>query len=294
MADKPFQVQAEGTVPYQYFVVDPKFTEDKWISEYEIQPGNRSVVHHVLLFARDPSSSRELHGERGYLAGYVPGSRSRPYPPGMAKKIPAGSKLVFQVHYTPTGTKQTDLSRVGFVFADPTKITHLVETTSSVQVDLRIPPKDPNYVTSAMLPEQLPDCQLLSMSPHMHVRGKSFRYEAIYPDKTREILLDIPRYDFAWQTAYALDQIKSLPQGTKIFCTAAFDNSEKNLSNPDPNKQVRWGDQTTDEMMIGYFDIAVPVESSSKTPARKMIRERIASQLTEQVFNKWTRMTMTC
>lgn len=287
MNDQPFIVPAEGTVPYKYFIVDPNFTEDKWVSEYEIQPGNRAVVHHILLFAKETNSKRELHGERGYLAGYVPGSRSRPYPAGMAKKIPAGSKLVFQVHYTPIGTEQTDTSHVGFVFADPSKITHVVETTSAVQLSLNIPPNEQNYETSALLPEELPNCQLLSMSPHMHVRGKAFRYEAIYPDKQREILLDVPRYDFNWQTAYALKEMKSLPKGTRIYCTAAFDNSAKNLNNPDPNKQVRWGDQTSDEMMIGYFDIAVPIQDASRTPSRKMIRERIATLLTEQVFNRW-------
>jgi len=261
MRDKPFDVPATGEVRYQYFVADPKLTSDTWVNGMEIIPGNRAVVHHILIFVRDKGSrQRSLDGERGFLAGYVPGTRVAVMPQGMAKRIPANSELVFQIHYTPNGTAQSDLSKVGFLVADPKSITHEVQTTSSVQTAFRIPPNEANYKTSAMLPEELPECDLLSMSPHMHVRGKAFRYTAVYADGKKEVLLDIPKYDFNWQTEYRLSDKKKLPKGTKIFCEAVFDNSPENLNNPNPNAWVSWGDQTYEEMMIGYFHISVPVD----------------------------------
>ncbi len=261
MRDKPYAVPANGEVQYQYFVADPKLTEDTWVNGMEIVPGNRAVVHHILVFVREKGSAkRGLNGERGFLAGYVPGTRVTFMPQGMAKRIPANSELVFQIHYTPNGTAQDDLSKVGFWFADAKTLTHEVHTTSSLQTNFRIPPKDANYKTTAMQPDELPDCELLSMSPHMHVRGKSFRYTAVYPDGGREILLDVPKYDFNWQTEYRLSEKKKIPNGTRIFCEAAFDNSANNLSNPDPNAWVQWGDQTYEEMMIGYFHVSIPID----------------------------------
>jgi peroxiredoxin len=261
MRDKPFTIPARGDVRYQYFVADPKLTEDTWVNGMEIIPGNRAVVHHILVFIR-PKGSRQgnLDGERGFLAGYVPGTRVAVMPAGMAKRIPANNELIFQIHYTPNGTEQSDLSKVGFVFSDPSTITHEVHTTSAVQTAFRIPPRASNYETSALLPELLPECDLLSMSPHMHVRGKSFKYTAVYPDSSKEVLLDVPKYDFNWQTEYRLADSKKVPSGTRILCEAAFDNSEANLNNPDPNATVTWGDQTYEEMMIGYFHISVPID----------------------------------
>ncbi len=268
MSDHPINVQAKGEVKYQYFVADPKLTEDKWVNGMEIVPGNRAIVHHILIFVRDKANKkRGLDGERGFLVGYSPGSRVQMMPEGLAKRIPANSEFVFQVHYTPNGTEQTDLSKVGFLFADPKSITHEVHTTSSVQTEFRIPPRDSDYKTTAMQPEELPNCDLLSMSPHMHLRGKSFRYTAVYPDGKREVILDIPQYDFNWQTEYRLANKKSLPKGTRMYCEAVFDNSEKNLNNPDPSVWVHWGDQTYEEMMIGYFHIAVPIDPATGVSA---------------------------
>ncbi len=274
MSDKPFDVPARGDVRYQYFVADPKLTQDTWVNGMEIIPGNRSVVHHILVFIREKGTQkRGLDGERGFLAGYVPGTRAQPMPEGMGKRIPANSELVFQIHYTPNGTAQSDLSKVGFMLADPKKITHEVQTTSSVQTNFRIPPREGNYKTTAMQPEELPNCELLSMSPHMHVRGKSFRYTAVYPDGNREILLDVPKYDFNWQTEYRLSQNKKIPNGTRIFCEAAFDNSTSNLNNPNPDAWVQWGDQTYEEMMIGYFHISIPIDPSlGRAPDLKVAR----------------------
>lgn len=269
ISPKPFRVKATGDVNYQYFKVDPELTEDKWVKAAELLPGNRAVVHHILVFVRKKGERGNLDGERGFLFGYVPGTRVAPMPKGMGKRIPKDSELIFQVHYTPIGTEQFDQSKFAMIFADPSEITHEVLTTSAVQLQLAIPPKDANYQTNATLPEELPECQLLSMSPHMHVRGKSFRYTALLPGGKKEILLDIPRYDFNWQTEYRLAEDKMLPAGTKIYCEASYDNSEKNLSNPNPNSWVHWGDQTYEEMMIGYFHVAVPRDSQATDGGKK-------------------------
>jgi peroxiredoxin len=263
--EKPYEVPAEGAVRYQYFQVDPGFKEDKWLKIAEVLPGNRAVVHHVLVFARaSPGDRLQDGGIGGFLVGYVPGLRPLPLPDGMAKRIPAGSKLIFQVHYTPNGTVQKDRTKVGFLFADPKEVKHEVITTSAAQRRLRIPPQEPNHRVEATSRSRDEQVLLLGMMPHMHVRGKSFFYEAIYPDDRRETLLDVPRYDFNWQTSYRLAEPKLLPAGTRLHCVAHFDNSEKNLNNPNPQATVRWGDQTWEEMMIGYFDIAIPRAALSK------------------------------
>jgi hypothetical protein len=257
MRDRPFSVAAKGEVKYQYFVADPKLEKDIWVSGMEIVPGNRGVVHHILVFARDKKTKQDLGGERSFLVGYVPGTRAHMMEAGYAKRIPANSQLIFQVHYTPNGTKQTDLSKVGFILADPETITHEVMTTSCVEPRFRIPPGDSECKVEAMLPEKLPACELLSLSPHMHLRGKSFRYTLVSPQGERTTLLDIPKYDFNWQTEYQLKQKMPIAEGSKMYCEAAFDNSTNNPNNPDPKAWVTWGDQTYEEMMIGYFHYAV-------------------------------------
>lgn len=160
----------------------------------------------------------------------------------MAKRIPADSELIFQVHYTPVGIEQQDQSQLGIIFAKSgVDYARSENHQYAVQPRLRIPPGDNNYEVSATLPEELPECRLLTMAPHMHLRGKSFRYTAVYPESKREILLDVPEYDFNWQTGYRLAEPLPLPEGTKVFCEASFDNSADNLNNPDPSQWVHWG-----------------------------------------------------
>lgn len=263
---EPFRIQAEGEVAYQWFIVDPGFTADTWIKGVEIVPGNRAVVHHILAFVRMPDDAIGIGEGKGYFAGYVPGVRADALPDGMARLVPAGARLAFQVHYTPVGTVQEDLSRIGLVFADPATITHRVVSSSALQRDLEIPAREANYRAEAKSRRIPWSTLLLSMSPHMHLRGKAIRYEAEYPDGTREVLLDVPRYDFNWQTEYRLTNPLTLPPGTRIHAVAHFDNSATNPSNPDPNKTVIWGDQSWDEMMIGYFTIAVPAAIEIAVP----------------------------
>ncbi len=262
----PFRIKAEGEVAYQWFIVDPGFTADTWIKGVEIVPGNRAVVHHILAFVRMPDDAIGIGEGKGYFAGYVPGVRADALPDGMARLVPAGARLAFQVHYTPVGTVQEDLSRIGLVFADPATITHRVVSSSALQRDLEIPAREANYRAEAKSRRIPWSTLLLSMSPHMHLRGKTIRYEAEYPDGTREVLLDVPRYDFNWQTEYRLTNPLTLPPGTRIHAVAHFDNSATNPSNPDPNKTVSWGDQSWDEMMIGYFTIAVPADMEIAVP----------------------------
>lgn len=286
VSKKPVDIPAAGEVAYQYFEVDPGFTEEKWISAAQIVPGNRSVVHHILVFVRGPGEKDVQGGARGFLFGYVPGSLAQAFPPGAAKRVPAGSKLVFQVHYTPIGTPQTDQSRIGFVFADPESIEQEVVTTSVVQTKLNIPPEEGDYRTSAMLPEELPDGYLLGLAPHMHLRGKSFRYTLIGTDGSKDILLDVPHYDFNWQTGYRLAEPRKLVAGSRILGEASFDNSAGNLNNPDPSVWVKWGDQTTDEMMIGYFDILVPRGSAAADPREQLRRQAMRKLQAKGAFDK--------
>ena len=264
MRNEPFDVPAEGTVRYQYFQVDPGFKEDKWVKAAELQPGNRAVVHHILVFVQTPKGrSKGMSSTTGeFLAAYVPGHRAPTYPKGMAKLIPAGSKLAFQLHYTPIGTAQKDLSRLGLTFADSDETIEQVVVTqqASNHRGLVIPPNADNHRVDARSQTAPTDVEILAFMPHMHLRGKSFSYEAHFPDGRKETLLDVPQYDFNWQTAYRVAKPISLPKGAYLQCVAHFDNSENNLSNPDPTQTVRWGDQTWNEMMIGYFDVAISTE----------------------------------
>lgn len=273
VSPEPFDVPAAGAVRYQYFTYDPGLENDVWVKSMELKPGNREVVHHILVFSRPKGSDRGLDGARGFLAGYVPGARVEPFPAGYAKRIPAGNELVFQVHYTPIGAPQQDRSSFGIVLADPERVTHEVITTSALQTHLNIPPGASDHEVFARGPAFPADAELLSFSPHMHLRGKVFRYELRTPDGERTTLLDIPAYDFNWQTNYVLAEPLPIPQGSRILCRAVYDNSEDNLANPDPTATVHWGDQTWDEMMIGYYHYAVPVAGTDAS-AKKALSPR--------------------
>ena len=182
-----------------------------------------------------------------------------------ARLIPAGSKLVFQMHYTPNGAETTDQSEAGLVFADPKHVAKQVGLASALNWKFQIPPCAADYKVEASyhIPQ---DVTIYSLTPHMHWRGKSFRFTAIYPDKSQEVLLDVPRYDFNWQNTYLLAMPKFLPDGTDVVCKAHFDNSANNPVNPDPTETVRWGDQTFQEMVVGSFFVS-PRSKISPWPA---------------------------
>ncbi len=264
---KEFTVPAKAPkngIPYKHFVVPTNFTEDMWVQAVEAKPGNRAVVHHIIVYVLD---GKKRTGEisdgigNGLLVAHAPGDLALVLPPGHAKKIPKGATLAFQMHYTPNGTEQTDRSSVALVFAKKPP-THEIRTRAFAQQILLIPPGAANhraFVTGTFKK----DVEITSLFPHMHLRGKSFEFKAVYPDGKREVLLAVPRYDFGWQTNYFFEQPLRLPAGSKIECTAHFDNSAGNPNNPDPTKLVHWGEQTWDEMMIGFVDYAV-VDGASK------------------------------
>lgn len=267
---KPFTVPADGKIDYQYFIVDPKFTEDKWVQAAEARAGDRTVVHHIIVFIEPPGKKKSL-GLDGFLVATAPGARPMVLPEGMAKKIPAGSKLKFQMHYTPNGKPTKDLSAVALVYADPKKINTVVRTDVAANIIFRIPPKAENHPVNAIKTFNR-DTMLVSLFPHMHLRGKSYRFTARYPGGKEEILLDIPGYDFNWQNTYELAEPKLLPKGTEIRAEARFDNSKHNPSNPDPNQTVTFGEQTWEEMMLGFMDVAVPREVDRQETLAKRAR----------------------
>ncbi len=266
MAEEPATIKAEGTEPYRYFTVDPGFTEDKWVTLAEALPGNPAVVHHIIVFVQPPNSEPRDHGDSRLLVGFAPGTRPQPMKPGWAKRIPAGSKLVFQMHYTPIGSEQTDRSMIGLIYCDESEVSHRAVTTNASKHDFVIPPGAKDYEVVSEK-EFTRDTLLTSLFPHMHIRGTAFKYEMHYPDGKTEILLDVPVYDFNWQNHYILKEPKLIPKGSKMVCTALFDNSLDNLANPDPTEEVRWGDQTWEEMMIGWYDVAFPIASDTTQKA---------------------------
>ncbi|MCI0487558.1 MAG: heme-binding domain-containing protein [Blastocatellia bacterium] len=256
--EEEYTVPADGEVPYLYFSMPTGFTEDKWIQAMEIRPGNRSVVHHVIAYAQDPKvkdanpgREGELRRGRTHLGGITPNKTGVVYGPGTARLIKKGSNIVFQMHYTTNGQVMKDRTKIGFVFAKEPGKRSLV-TGNAANARFVIPPGDANHeVKSSKTFDE--DVLITSFMPHMHVRGKAFTYTAVYPDGRSEILLNVPKYDFNWQHTYIPKEPIALPKGGRIDCVAYFDNSEKNKFNPDPTKEVRWGDQTWEEMMIGWF-----------------------------------------
>lgn len=265
MAATPFTVPAEGSVDYQYFVADPGFTEDRWVKFAEVVPGNRGVVHHAIVFIRPPDGVR-LDG-MGWLTAYVPGQRLPPPSDTRARKIPAGSKLVFQMHYTPNGKVESDLSKLGLVFADPAAVTEEVITLVGINQSLEIPPREPAVAVEGMTDRFPSDGKLLAISPHMHLRGKAFQVRANFGDKS-DILLDVPHYDFNWQHTYVLKEPMPVDAIRSLDFTATYDNSPANPFNPDPDEFVTWGDQTWEEMAIVFYEVARPRDSSDKRVSR--------------------------
>lgn len=255
MRSKPFEIPADGSVEYQYFVVDPGFEEDKWVSAAEIIPGNRGVVHHSIVFIRPPD------GQRGnglnWLEAYVPGQIPVKHVGTRARKIPAGSKLVFQQHYTPNGQRQSDLTKIGLLFVDEELVQEELITLAALNQEFEIQPHQSDLTVTAEIPWLPRGGKLLSISPHMHYRGKSFVALADDGESNRPIL-GVPNYDFNWQHNYELEEPLPLKQFKKIEVQIAFDNSAANPFNPDPDQYVVWGDQTWEEMAIGFFNVAVP------------------------------------
>ncbi len=260
-----YAVPAEGTVRYQYFKVPTNFTEDKWVQAAEIRADKRDIVHHIIVFIQEPGAqgNAAASGEGGsLLAGWAPGEPALRMEPGTARLVKAGSTLLFQVHYTPKGTAMTDRSYIGLKYAaEPAKYRAL--TGRALNFGFKIPPgASAHEVKSSWTAKD--DIEVVGLMPHMHLRGKDFKYTVVYPDGKEETILSVPRYDFNWQLSYELKEPLKLPKGTRIDCVAHFDNSVNNKYNPDPAKEVKWGDQTWEEMMIGWFTYRVPVDNPQR------------------------------
>ena len=262
--EEAFEVPAEGVVEYQYFFTQLDTTEDRWVQAMEVLPGASEVVHHVLVFLEHPDIYARIQsgddsawnefqgGARGYFASHAPGQAGIVFPEGSAKRLPAGAWLKFQIHYTPNGTPATDRTKLGLIFSDEPNPTE-VRTTSAANQNFAIPPQafDHEVKATYRFPEA---AEILSLLPHTHLRGMRFRYELTYPDGTQEDLLEVPFYDFNWQFNYELLTPKRVPEGTRMTATAWYDNSEYNPANPAPDEWVRFGEQTFEEMMVGYVN----------------------------------------
>jgi hypothetical protein len=277
---RPFNVPASGEINYQYFAVPTNFTEDKWVQAIEIRPGEPSVVHHVLVFASEPGVEprdqpfiQQPPGARGALAARLtpalaaaargrlraaaaqrgpliattaPGTNAQIFQPGTALRIKAGSVLTLQVHYTATGRPASDRTSVGFIFAGEAPKKE-VRSASFVNLQLAIPPGAENHRVDSLI-EFTEDTHILALFPHTHLRGKSWEYRLTYPDGREEVVLSVPRYDFNWQTYYEYAKPIAAPKGSTLRAIAHYDNSANNKANPNPNIEVRWGDQTWEEM----------------------------------------------
>ncbi len=255
MRPQPYSVPANGTVDYQYFVVDPGIREDKWISAAQVIPGSPEVVHHAIVFIRPPDG--ENFTGIGWLTAYVPGQRATEFPIGFARRIPAGSKFVFQMHYTPNGKEQLDQTKIGLNFIDDKSVTHEVFTLAGIDQEFEIPPGSTDHAVEAIVPWLPKDGVLLAAMPHMHLRGKSFQIRTRNAEAD-SIVLDVPHYDFNWQHTYEWSKPIALNEIDQLSFTATFDNSTNNPFNPNPSEYVMWGDQTWEEMAVAFFEVARP------------------------------------
>ena len=276
----PFDVPATGVIDYQHIIVPTGFTKDTWIQAAEVRPTDRAVVHHIIAFIREPKSGwfrDEAPGQffiapqtktkeqpdtsalpSDFLVGYAPGQPAEVLRLGQAKLVKAGSDIVFQVHYTPNGHPTRDQTRLGIVFAkEPPK--ERVLTLSATNGTFLIPPGDPNYRVDASFDVGM-QVSLSGLHPHMHGRGKDFLYKLVYPTGETQTILSVPNYNWHWQNWYTLKEPIVLPKGTKIECTAHFDNSPNNPDNADPKRAVPWGEQSWDEMMVGFFNLVFPAD----------------------------------
>ena len=258
---KAYKIKATGFMPYQNDFVTTTLEEDKWVTGYEILPSARDVVHHVIVQVFEKGKkARSISEAQGFWAAYVPGNGAVQYPEGFARKLPAGAKVHFQIHYTPSGEEKMERLKMGLHFAS-TPPKYEVRTLAIADKKLNIPPHASAHEegTTRGIPFDMP---AISFMPHMHTRGAAFSYELIYPDGNSEILLDIPRYDFNWQLRYELKKPKIIPAGSKVKVVGIFDNSANNKANPDPGKTVHWGNQTVEEMLIGYVEYFIPISKN--------------------------------
>ena len=280
-----FEIPAKGEIEYQYIVVPSGFTEDRWVREIEVRPSDRTVVHHAVVYLREPGSKwmadaqpgipfvptnltpqtrfgNVLGAQNDVLTVYTPGMVPDIYKPGQAKQIKAGTDFVIQMHYTASGKDAKDQTSIGLVLAKEAPTERIV-TTAAVNNRFVIPAGDGNFKAEATVPVVNP-MTMVSLFPHMHLRGKAFQYELIYPTGETKVLLRIDHWSLNWQLSYKLAEPIELTPGMKVKATAWWDNSANNSANPDPSKEVKWGDQSWEEMLVGFYDVAVNPKITNK------------------------------
>lgn len=271
--DKPFPVPANSKIDYQYIIIPLDLKEDRWVQMVESRPSDPSVVHHVVVFVRDPESKwlRDVAPQTPVVPGgdsqrhvggfgneilhiYTPGNIPDIFRPGQAKLLKAGSDLVLQMHYTSTRKSTEDQTKIGLVWSKETPRERIVTQTAG-NVDFSIPPGASNFAVKGSI--NIPNhARLISFFPHMHLRGKAFEMRLVENNNSKT-LLRLPRYDFNWQLTYKLKNPIPLHPGMQLEAIGYFDNSTNNPFNPDPKATVKWGEQSWEEMMYGFFDIAI-------------------------------------
>lgn len=296
-----YEIPARGSIEYTYIIIPNPLKEDRWVSALEVRPEDRAHVHHIVLYERQAGSKwlgeypkgvpfvpaprpgtkqRSSDGDRTaegsiadqWLIGYAPGAGASQLPAGTAFRIKAGSDFVLQLHYTTNGTASSDRSKIGLVFSKtpPAKRAFVVNVGSN---DFVIPPGAANYSAKATVTLNA-DATMLNAQPHMHVRGKAMNLKAVYPSGETATIFDVPNYDFNWQITYVLEKPMTLPKGTKLEAVGTWDNSANNRFNPDPKSEVRWGDQTWEEMLLAVstvqIDTNVDIAQLIPPPARRV------------------------
>ena len=274
--DKPFVVPATGTVDYQYMMIPTNFTEDKWVQSIEVRPGARQVVHHVLVFMKEPGNTRPRRdafsqaipkfpggfGPGTLLATTAPGTNAMTFEPGTSVKVTAGSTLILQIHYTANGKEAvSDRTSVGMIFAKEPPQKEM-RTSAFMNPLMMLPAGAPDTaIPTAVVFDQ--DVHITAIFPHTHLRGKAWEYSLVYPDGRKEVVLPVPTYDFNWQTYYIFAKPLAAPKGSRLEAVAHYDNSVNNKSNPDATKSVHWGEQTWQEMQ--YTGINYTIDSPSQS-----------------------------
>src|SRR5271154_296913 len=291
---KPYDVPASGTIAYQYFTIPTNFTEDKWVQAIEVRPGTRSVVHHVLVFSKEPGAPprtpaytavlpRPLavaqnannadhppsqQGPGTLIATTAPGTNAMIFEPGSAVRVRAGATLTFQIHYTANGKPATDTTSVGMIFAkEPPQ--QEIRNGAFTNVFLKLPAGSNNQGVDSVI-QFNQNVHVTALFPHTHVRGKSWEYRLVYPNGSSEVVLSVPKYDFNWQTYYVFSKPLAIPKGALLEATAHYDNSDANPSNPNPKIDVHWGEQTWQEMQysgITYFVDEAPTQPATSAQA---------------------------
>jgi hypothetical protein len=256
-----FKVPATGTIPYQMLKVENPLDHDVWVRAMDWLPGQRAVVHHIIASA----GGAERRGAIS-LNNYVPGVEPLELPPEAGILLPGKSTFHFQVHYTSNGKELVDRTKLGLYFR-PDKPEYMFRSLVFANNKLRIPPNTKVHEETAEQTVKA-DAIIYTLHPHAHYRGKASRFVAYYPDGKTETLLNVPAYDFNWQGTYELEKPKLVPAGTRIVYTQWYDNSSQNKANPDPNREVTWGEQTWDEMIFGVIRYR-NVKEDSATPTQK-------------------------